>query len=579
MVSGMFTLVMAACLGQAPAPAEAAWLKSVPADVDVIIHAKGLRSTRDELVQMLEAMSPNLAQMAGPSLDQGLEVMTQRLGEDTAKAPFLVALKLPKPDAAGGPPPFAVLLQADDYEGVLKKVAGPNADFKLQKQAGGFDQFTDQDGQTISSLKGPGFVAFAPFDNDLIRAMAAKPDANLADKLNGPLREKLLGGDLGGYISLVSVQNQYGDQIEQARQGLMGVLDQAGGQMKAAQVEQAKKLYNALFDAIKVADGLALNLDFEAKAFGLSGLLTVKPDTDAAKNLADARVGAADKLGNLPADAMGYVYFNVSPETLANLQQLNMSNFGPGGDSPEMKAALDALKAAGHQEAYSAFSFGNGINVVNVGYPENPRKSLAASTEMMKAMKSLPMFKDVKIEENALSYKGFQLSKATITLDFAQIAASQPNNPGGEETLRKMFGGDSMTTWYGTDGQRVISVAARTADEAKTKIDAIADAQKGIGQAAGFQTARELLPEKVSAIILINAQELIKQLSRLVSTFAGQDVPAPAGMPKEAALFGGSIAATPEGYHFDLAIPSAVGPVFEKGFGPLIQGMQGQVNQ
>ena len=307
--------------------------------------------------------------------------------------------------------------------------------------------------------------------------------------------------------------------------------------------------------------------------------MTVKPGTDAAEALARARVGAAENLGNLPADAMAYVYFNVSPETLVNLQQLNMSGLGPKGDSPESKAAMAALKAAGRQEAYSAFSIGGGLNVVNVAYPENPRKVLDASTDMMKAMKSSEMFKDVQIEENTLAYKGFQLSKATVTFDLAKLAESQPNNPGGEEALRKMFGGDTMTTWYGTDRKRVVSVIAKTADEAKTKIDAIVDAQRGIGQVAGFQAARSLLPEKVSMIVLINAQEMVKQISRAIATFAGQNLPAPAGMPKEPVLFGGALAATPEGYHFDVAVPSAVGPVFEKGFGPLLMGVQGQVNQ
>ena len=69
MATSLLTLVMAAAIGQSPA--EAGWLKSVPADVDVVIHAKGLRSTRDDLARMLEAMSPNLARMAGPRSTKG----------------------------------------------------------------------------------------------------------------------------------------------------------------------------------------------------------------------------------------------------------------------------------------------------------------------------------------------------------------------------------------------------------------------------------------------------------------------------------------------------------------------------
>lgn len=579
MVSGLFSLVMAAALGQ-QAPAEAAWLKAVPADADVVVHVKGLRSSRDELLSMLNAMSPNLGQIAGPALTQGLDQMAGRLGERSTTTPFLVAMELPRPDAQGTPP-LAILVQSDNYEAVLKEIAGPNAQFKPEKQAGGYDKFTDQDGESIYSLKGQGFVAFAPGNEELIRAMAAKPGATLADKIAGPVQEHLFGGDVGAYVSIVALQNQYGEQIEGARQTFMAMLDQAGGQMQGNQIEQAKAVYGAMFDALKVADALALNLDFDAAQFALSGLLTVRPDTEAAAALGRARVGTGEGIGNLPADSLMYLYFNSDPETFAGLQAMNMSNLGNlGANTDEMKKALEDLKAAGSQEAYGAFSFGDGIRVVNVTYPEDVEKQLTASTEMMKAMKSSEMFKDVKIEDDALSYKGFQLRKATVTFDLEKMAAAQPNNPAGEAVLRSMFGGDSMTTWYGSDGKRIVSVVARDAEGAKAQIDTIVDGTRGVGSAGGgLRAVRAKLPEKVSVLFLVNAQELIRQVTSLMSSMSGQKIPPPSGLPKDPALFGGSLAVTPEGYHFDFVVPSAVGPVFENGFGPLIQGLQGQINQ
>ncbi len=86
------------------------------------------------------------------------------------------------------------------------------------------------------------------------------------------------------------------------------------------------------------------------------------------------------------------------------------------------------------------------------------------------------------------------------------------------------------------------------------------------------------MPENVGAIVLLNAQEMVKQAAGIIGRVTGGDVKTPP-MPAETALFGLSYAATPAGYRFDLVVPSEVGPVFEQGFGALMQAVQGQVGQ
>jgi hypothetical protein len=65
----------------------------------------------------------------------------------------------------------------------------------------------------------------------------------------------------------------------------------------------------------------------------------------------------------------------------------------------------------------------------------------------------------------------------------------------------------------------------------------------------------------------------------MLSSMTGAELQVPADMPKEPAMLGGSLSATPAGYRFDFVLPSTVGPVVEKGMVPMIQGLQGQVNQ
>jgi hypothetical protein len=574
MVSSVLPLILAATLGQ-QAPAEAAWLKAVPADADAVVYVKGVGAVRDDLLAMIRAMSPTLAKQAEPALNQALDNLTQQATPEVTKTPVLAVLGLPKGDAEG-PPPMAILGKIEDVGALVKSITGSD---QTEKQPGGFEKATGK-GEDLYLYRGDGFVAIGP-NADLIRAMAAKPSATLDAKIPAELKAKLFGGDVGGYISLVALQTKYGDQIEQARQALMAAMDQIGGQMQASQVEQAKKMYGALFDALKEGDALALNLDFDAAQLRLSGLVTVKPGTDAAKALAKAQVGSAAPLAAMPADYLMYVYMNVDPENFEQLMQFNMANaFGNQGDNAATRKALDAMKASGRQEVAGAMSFGNGINVINVSNPEDPRALIDSTKQMMTSMKDNAMMKDVKIEENAETYKDIKFTKISATFDLDKMVAAQPNNPQAKQVLEGMFGKDAtMTSWYGTDGKQVISITGKSFDQVKPKLDALLGGSGGIGQSAGFKAVRSKLPEQVGMVLLVNAQQLVTQMSSLMSSVTGADMPAPTGMPKDAVFFGGSIGSSKAGTQFDFVVPSTVGPVFEKGFGPMIQGMQGQINQ
>ncbi len=578
MVTGLFALCLATVLGQVPI--EASWLKVVPSDVDLVIHVRGIDSTSDDLVKMLNAMSVRLGQQTEPAIVDAVGHVRERFGEPTSTAPFLVVVKLPRLENANGPPPFAILLKSDDYEGVLRSLAGPMGNPKPEHQAAGFDLLTDENGQRLATYRGDGFVAFQPMGQEMIADIASKPMQNLGATISAELQEHLLNGDVGLYVSLSSVQSKYGEQINQARQGLMAAMDQAA-QAGGNQLEAAKAMYDRMFDALKIADGLALNFDFAGEGLTLAGLATVKADSDAATRLKEARRGTWAKLGTLPDDGSFYMYMNADSNSLERLQSLGMASvLGPNAkESPVYKKALNSLKALGPQESYGMASFDDGFKMINLSFPSDPRKAVAASTEMMEAMKGSELIKEFKVEPKALSYKAFDLAKVDVTYDIEKMAQAQPNNPGGAEAIKKMLGGGTMTNWYGTDGKMLISVVAKSAEETKARIDSVLTGEGSIGQSAGFRALRSKLPKEVGILMLLSAQGLVKQMSQVLSTMMAAEARPLGDLPKEPALFGGSLTPTPAGYHFDFVLPSTVGPVFEKGLLPLIQGIQGQVNQ
>jgi hypothetical protein len=578
MVASVLTFVMAAALAQEQS--ELTWLKSVPSDVEIVARVKGLEATKDDAVAMLQAMSPALADQAKAFLEAAVTQFAGQYGKVASESPFLVLMRLPKPDAAGSVP-YAVIVRSDNYEDVQKSLVG-GGDVKSASKPGGYDAIDAPEGKKIFIYKGKGFVAFSE-DEDMLSSIV-KPKSTLDAALPAEIRASLMGGDLGLYVNLAEIQSRYGEQIDALKQQFLGALDQApvGG---ATTKESIKSMYGSFFDSIKLASAFAVNFDFAPEGLTVNGHTTVKPDTDAAKRLAKSEPGTGAMVGRLPGDAFTYIDLKVSPDSLPDLQKMGLSLLlGQAGKaSPEMQKAMDLGREAGTKETATASSAG-GARSVTLTTPDDPRKAVEASIATFKAMASGQGFgeliKGVKVAEKTQSYKGFTLNKADVTFDLDKTAALQPNNPGAAEALRKMLGGDSVTSWFGTDGKQVISVTGKAWDEAKVQIDKVLSGEGTLSQAVAYAALRSKLPAKVSGLLVVSAQGLVRQISdQLAATMPGAELPKPADMPKETAFLGGSVTASPSGYQLRLVVPSPVGTVLEKGLTPVFQGLQGKVGQ
>src|SRR4051812_48163539 len=104
MFASLVPLCLAAALGQAPG--DSAWLKAVPADVAVVARVRSLNSSRDDLLKMLEAMSPNASALAKPQIEQGLTIFSGMYGKAAVEQPLMAILRLPKD---GPMPAWAVM--------------------------------------------------------------------------------------------------------------------------------------------------------------------------------------------------------------------------------------------------------------------------------------------------------------------------------------------------------------------------------------------------------------------------------------------------------------------------------------
>lgn len=585
MVSGLVSLWLAAALGQ-NAP-EAAWLKSVPADADMVVRIRNIDQVRDNMIKMIEATTPALAPQAKQSIEAGFDQLMNQVGREALQtsAPVLLIMKLPKPEEAGKAPPMALFVQSKNYAALQKAVA--KSEPKVSHQPGGYDQVKGNDAETDYTYKASEFVAVSN-DESLIRAIA-KPSSTFDKILNPTLRKSLFTGDLGLYLNVTSVQRQYGDQIEGVRQGIMATLDTQMGATTPEIAKTAKSVYAGLFDAIKDGQALVLNFAFSGQGLGLAGDVTAKPGTATAKALTGPKTARGDALAKLPDDQTSYIFFNGTSDLIQRMQNMSMSMFtGPGEKpSPEMQKALELQRAAGFQDMAiaSGITSNSGVQGVTLATYKNPQKAIDAITAIVRAGKTSksPMadiIKEVVVEPKAQSYRGFSLNHSKVVFDLDKFAKMQPNIPNYRNMLKAMLG-EAINNWYGTDGKQVVSVVAPDWAKARSLLDAAFSGQRGIGKTKSYQTVRSKLPAQVNGLFLMSMQGLVQQLS---VTFGSMmpDNPAVknhASLPKEPVLVGGAMTTTPGALQFQVFVPSAVGEVFEKGLLPLFQGMAGRVNQ
>ncbi len=580
MLASLSMWILAVSLGQSPTTdaADARWLKSVPANVDVAVRVGGVDATHADLMAMLRNMSPKLAERAERGLTDHLAQFRQKFGEAAARTPW-VGLIQTVVLGEDGKPPFAIVVLNDDYPGVLGAMQGGKVP-ELKHQEGGYDAFKTPKGEAAYAVRGPGFVAFGP-DRALIGAIARPGEKTLDKVLTPALARQFLTGDIGIYVSAAALVNRYSERIDQARQTFMTALDQAGQQSgNAGTMNTAKEIYGALFDSLKEAEALTISVDVGGKGLSLGGVLTVKPDTALAKASGKAASGTAGDLAGLPPDASFYVYMNMDASTVDLLQGMSARMMNPGGKpTPEQAKALGLFGEVGRVETVGSLTFNGGIRGMNVTHVADPKKYLTACKANIQALKGgegpSSLYKDIKVESDVEHYQGLTFSRIIMTLDFDKFARLNPNNPSTAAAMKSMFGSDTISSWLGTDGKRMFQVTAPAWNDVKAQVDSFLKGESGVGTMASFKNVRKLLPEQANLVALVSAQGLVRMFAtQLAATLNKPDLKAPGDLPKEPVFFGVSLTPRPpSGYEFHLVVPSQIGPIFEKGLVPVFQAI------
>ncbi len=243
--------------------------------------------------------------------------------------------------------------------------------------------------------------------------------------------------------------------------------------------------------------------------------------------------------------------------------------------TPRSRAALAVKKAEDDRSRALGNRLVMGLSIVPLKVtiladPDDPSAAVAASRELAKARQAL-VRDGTTITPNALNHGGFPLDKVRTEVDPARMArAVRPDIPQGAVFFQKMVGGTVITTHTGTDGKMFFEATNVSDDQVKAQIDAVKDGAGSLGSLAAWKALRARLPERATALVVLDAQETVKMVLTTLGALSNRaELKPPADMPKVPALMALSLIVSPAGYDFRLVIPGDVGPVLEKGLAPL----------
>ena len=112
----------------------------------------------------------------------------------------------------------------------------------------------------------------------------------------------------------------------------------------------------------------------------------------------------------------------------------------------------------------------------------------------------------------------------------AKDANAQVPNSG--EIMKKMFTGNDLISYVGTDGKLFLEVSAASDDQLKAQVDAIKDGSHSLGTLASWKALRARLPEQATVLVLVNAQEMVKMILTSVGAMQNQgELKPPADFP------------------------------------------------
>ena len=570
----LLAVLVPVALSAAPVPVggKSGDVKELPvaANSMLVVQLNGLERTKDRVTKLLQGVDPEKGKDAGKHIDDMLKGILE--GRDLAgldgQGRVFVAAG-PLAEVARGDGPIAVLLPVKDYKTFREKFLTKNEQRSFQKGKAGVDEieFDATDSTVYLVDTGAGYVVATP-NKDTADAYAGKYEKLTAKKL-GTLADAFLSSDLGVFVNVERVNEEYAGQIAAARVAIAQVFQLFGGQLDKAQIELAKAAIDGVFQVIEDATGVVIALDARPEGFALRAEAAFTADSESDKVLSAEKPSALAGLDNLPKGMTSYAGSKWG-KGIGGIQRRMVSEFASEDD-----------KATTAIEKLTELQSASGADMLTMSGPDfasliatafkDPGKVADARLAVFQALDEGAKYSNLvlktkpKVTKDAQKHAGFTLHEAAVEIDF-EASAKTPDPAQREAAIEAMkkFMPEKQTLWFGSDGKRLVQVTGKDWDTAKKLLDEFTSPKAKTSDDKAFSVTRKQLPAEANYLLLSDAGSLLSQLAEYASGLGGAIPGAPgADLPKfgkvkgDPAYLGVAVSAKKQWLRFDLFVPVA----------------------
>jgi hypothetical protein len=482
----------------------------VPARSLVVVQVNGIGTARERLTKFLEAALPDLAAKANKSLDAFLK--DQLDGRDLAALTpdgraYLVLTGFD--GVLQGEAAAAVLLPTADYKTFREKFLTADERNSFEIGRGGVNRIESSGRPVYLVHLGKSGHVVATADQEVAELFAGKFEPLTGAKIGEAVAPVVLGSDVSVYVNLAEINDRYGDQLFQFRGLFQGLLQQGGMGLDKRQVEQARVVYGALFQAVEDGTGLALGVEFRPEGLLIRAEVAFGKGTESARLFAAERPAPLDRLGALPKGEALYTAGRLSPE-LAKAMATLSREFAAGEDEDRAVQAIGRYTdlLTGAEGWLSAGSGPRGS--LQVLTAKDPAKLTEAHLKVLRNLPEAGWYQNIvlkekpEVRESERTHRGFELSRATLVLDLEASIGNIPDENlrnAAIESMRRLVS-ERTTYWFGTDGQRYVQVSCKDWDAARRLLDAYLDGKETIASDEAFQAVRKQLPVEANQVVV-----------------------------------------------------------------------------
>lgn len=570
----LLAVLAPAALSAAPVPVggKSADIKELPvaSNAMLVVQLNGVERTKDRIVKLVSGVDADAGKEAGKQVDEMLKGLLEGRdlsGLDGQGRAFVAVGLLAEITNEDGP--IAALLPVKDAKTFNEKFLTEGERKSFKKGKAGVDEVEfGVNGSTLYLVdNGAGYV-IASLNKDTAEAYAGKYE-KLTAKTLGTVADAFLSADIGLFVNVARVNEEYAGPIAQARAAIGQLFQLFGNQLDKSQIELAKAGIDGLFQVIEDATGVVIAVEArpEGLALRVEGAFTAGSETD--KILAAEKPSALKGLADLPKGMSGYTASRWGAG-VGGIMRRMVPEFSSDDDkaADAINKLVDLVAANdGDTVAMSGADFAS----LTASAFKDPAKAVDARLAVFGALdegakySNLVLKKKPAVKKEAEKYAGFTLHAVTVEIDFEASVKATPDPDQREaaiEAMKKLMP-EKQTIWFGTDGKQVVQVAGKDWATAKKLLDDFSTPKAKAGADKAFTATRGQLPAEASYLMLTDAVQLIGQLAEYAGQLGGAIPGVPGGgeVPKfgkvkgDPAYVGVAVSATKQWVRFDLFVP------------------------